>query len=50
MNYEDKFFGILVQKQVKHNKLLAWSQLQDLKILYLTDNKQKQKRGWIVLP
>jgi len=32
MNYEDKFFGILVQTQVMLSKELASSQLQDLKI------------------
>lgn len=37
MNYEDKFFGILVQTQVMLSKELASSQLQDLKI-----NKSKE--------
>ena len=37
-NYEDKFFGILVQTQVMLSKELASSQLQDLKI-----NKSKKR-------
>ena len=32
MNYEDKFFGILVKTQVMLSKELASSQLQNLKI------------------